>query len=415
MIESEVFKHNQAENSQEFKEKETIVRVLTDTDLYKITMGQAVLNFYPRVGVEYELINRGQTQFPPEFAENLRKEVGQMSRLILSREEKDFLERKCGHYLKSTFLEWFSGYRFNPDEVTISQDDGDLKVLISGPWHRTIYWEVPLMATISELYFQMTGQKPQDGWLERAKEKGRLLKEAGVKFVDFGTRRRFSYAVHEKVTEALLESAGRETEDGVFKGTSNVYLAMKYNLTPIGTFAHEWVMAHAAMFGYKMATPLALESWIKEFNGQLGIALSDTFTTDEFLRHFNARFARLFDGIRQDSGDPLESLEKFIRHYQKLRIDPTTKTFVASDSLDVEKALRIQEQARGRIRTLFGIGTNLTNDVGVKPLNFVIKLFRVILEDGQVVPVIKLSDDYSKISGDQRATQAAFYELGISP
>jgi nicotinate phosphoribosyltransferase len=392
-----------------------IIQSLIDTDLYKLTMGQAVFNNYPRVEVEYQLVNRGKTKFPTGFAGKLQEEIRQMSGLVLSKEEKDFLNRRCGHYLKPTYLDWLSSYRFNPDEVAITQKEGDLGITITGPWYRTIYWEVPLMATISELYFQITGQQPQPEWVERTKEKGATLRMAGAYLSDFGTRRRFSLEVHEKAIEALIAVAGRASEGGILRGTSNVRLAAKYNLAPIGTFAHEWVMVHSALYGYKMATTKALETWAREFNGQLGIALMDTYGTDVFLKSFDAFYARLFEGVRQDSGNPLEILEKAIAHYQKLFIDPTTKTFVASDSLDVGKALEIQNRAKGRIRCLFGIGTNLTNDVGVKPLNIVIKLFRVFLPDGISIPVIKLSDDPGKITGDQEAIKAAFSELGIEP
>lgn len=392
-----------------------IIQSLIDTDLYKLTMGQAVFNHYPRVGVEYQLVNRGKTIFPTGFAEKLQEEVNLMAGLVLSPNEMEFLNRRCGHYLKPTFLEWLSSYRFNPNEVAITQEGGDLAITITGPWYRTIYWEVPLMATISELYFRITGQQPQPEWVERTREKGITLRRARAFLADFGTRRRFSLEVHEKAVEALIAGAGRTSEGGILRGTSNVRLAAKYNLTPIGTFAHEWVMVHAALYGYKMATTKALEAWAREFNGQLGIALMDTYGTDAFLKSFDAFYARLFEGVRQDSGNPLEILEKAIAHYQKLFIDPTTKTFVASDSLDVDKALEIQNQTKDRIRCLFGIGTNLTNDVGVKPLNIVIKLFRVFLPEGISVPVIKLSDDPGKITGDREAIKAAFSELGIKP
>lgn len=392
-----------------------IPKSFLDTDLYKITMGQAIFDAFSRISVEYELINRARTVFPRGFAEELQCSVEAMVSLALSAQEKEFLQRRCGHYLKPTYLDWLSNYRFNPEEVSINQEGDDLRVLISGPWYRTVFWEVPLMATISELYFRMTGQVPKEGWVQKAEQKGRVFREAKAQVVDFGTRRRFSLEVQDQVIQTLIGTAGRTSEGGVLRGTSNLFLAMKYNLAPVGTFAHEWVMVHAALFGYRMATLMALQSWAKEFDGQLGIALSDTFGTNEFLRNFTAFYANLFSGVRQDSGDPVEVMEKVIKHYQGLFIDPTTKTFVASDSLDVEKVLRILGHCQDRIRCLFGIGTNLTNDVGVTPLNFVIKLFRVLL-DGIAIPVVKLSDDKGKISGDPRAirsAQAAFSEIGF--
>ena len=383
-----------------------IINHMTDTDLYKITMGQVVFNQYPYIGAEYELINRGQTVFPMGFADALQREVNDMGEIMWSHEEKKFLSQL--HILKPTYLEWLTRYHFDPGEVLISQVGGDLSVVIKGPWYRTIYWEVPLMAIVSELYFQMMGSFPNPAYYDVAWVKGRFLSSIGAPFIDFGTRRRFSFDVHDRIIQCMVGSG-----DNGFLGTSNVYLAMKYNTKPVGTHAHEWFQAHAAMFGYRMATTSALGAWVKEYNGELGIALSDTFTTDEFLSRFNAFYARLFDDVRQDSGDPLIILEKVIAHYQGLGINPTTKTIVFSDHLNIETIERIMNALNCRIRPLFGIGTNLTNDVGVTPLNFVIKLFRVILPDSQVVPVVKLSDDVGKISGDQRALQAAYSELGI--
>lgn len=385
---------------------------MTDTDLYKITMGMAVFRLFPGIEVGYRFYNRGRTPFPEGFAELLKKSIRAMSEISCTQAEIDFLKKNCP-FIDLVYLDWFRHYHFDPNEVEVSQEGGDLSLTISGPMYRTIFWETPLMAVISELFFKVTDQEPQQGWLRKAAEKGRRLRKAGAKFTDFGTRRRFSFDVHQAVIRTLVNNAISARDGGVFNGTSNVYLAMANDLTPIGTVAHEWFMLHAALFGYESATRIALRNWAEIFNGQLGIALTDTFTTQVFLRDFDPFFAKLFDGVRQDSGNPFEILEMIIAHYLKLRIDPFTKTFVPSDGLDVDLYLKIIERCQGRIRCSSGIGTNLTNDVGVKPLNIVIKLDYVILPDGRKRPAIKLSDSPEKETGVLREVAIAKDRLGI--
>ncbi len=392
-------------------EKEIIIKSMLWTDLYKITMGQAVFNNYKELGARYEFINRGHSEFPPGFGDKLTDQLTGFAQLKMSKEEKSFLRDRC-KYLQDDFVDWFSSYKYNPGEVSITQNGGDLNIGIEGPWYRTIYWEVPLMTTISELYFKETGKLPTPGWEKKAGEKGKVLREIMAYFIDFGTRRAYSTFVHDQVLEKLIESAGVIGDNGVLLGTSNPYLAMKYDLTPVGTYAHEWVMAHAALFGNKPANEKSMEAWLKEYKGQLGIALSDTFTTDVFLKSFDENFARAYGGVRQDSGNPQVFADKLIKHYESLNIDPVTKKIVFSDGLDIETVLKIEEYCRGKIGSLYGIGTNLTNDVGVKPLNMVIKLFSVELSNGKKVPVVKLSDEPGKESGNKNAILNAKKELG---
>ncbi|MCJ7793037.1 MAG: nicotinate phosphoribosyltransferase [Candidatus Marinimicrobia bacterium] len=393
---------------------ERIIYSLTDTDLYKFTMMQAVANHYPQIRAGYQFINRGKTSFPPGFSSALQEQIEMMSECRFTNHEEEFLQKSCGHFLKPTLFDLLKGYRFDPRQVHISQTEkGELNLSIEGLWYQTILWEVPLLAIISELYFKMTGQPPDGEWQKRVRAKGDALRKAGARFADFGTRRRYSYEIQEEVIRCLIDSARKVKDGGVFIGTSNVHFARLWGLTPIGTVAHEWFMAHAAMFGYRWATAKSLQVWADEFEGQLGIALSDTFTTPEFLRHFNAYFARLFDGVRQDSGDPFEILEMVINHYLKLHINPLYKTFVPSDGLDVSKVLALTEACQNRIQCSFGIGTNLTNDVGVEPLNMVIKLSHIILSDGTIVPTIKLSDNRGKYTGDLEEIVMAIRELRL--
>lgn len=371
-----------------------IIRNFTDNDLYKFTTMNAIQKKFPKAEVEYRFINRGRTEFPPGFAEALRKEVDAMENLSLTKEEENFIRRKC-YYFDPVFIDLIKGFRYNPAEVIISQADGMLEVTIRGLWYRTVLWEVPLMALISELYFQMTNKQPAD-FESKAKAKAIEFANIGAELSEFGTRRRFSFDVQDRVVAILKEHAC-----GVLNGTSNVYLAMKYNLTPIGTHPHEWFMYHGAHFGYRMANAIALENWVDVYHGSLGIALTDTYTTDNFFHSFNLKFAKLFDGVRWDSGDALVFTDKVLKHYADHRIDPKTKTVVYSDALDLEKVKEIKNYVNGRLHDVYGIGTYLSNDVGVKPLNMVIKLISVKPEGYRnYIPAIKLSDVDGKHTGD---------------
>ncbi len=375
-----------------------IIQSLIDNDLYKFTMQSAVVKIFPRAKVRYQFINRGKTPFPDGFAEKLRQEIALMANLQLSSDEKFFFEERC-YYLEPTYLDFLKGYRYDPSEVGVIQKGGDLQISIEGYWYRTILWEVPLMAIISELYFQMTKEKTFDTpkITDLAQKKIGKYKMLGVKVADFGTRRRYSFENHDRIVQTLKSYGGN-----ALIGTSNVLLAKKHDLTPIGTHAHEWFMFHAAKYGFKMANKLALENWIHSYRGDLGIALSDTFTSNVFFRSFDTKFAKLFDGVRHDSGDPIEFAEKTIAHYKKLRIDPLSKVIVFSDGLNPETVEKIAKHCRGKISMSFGIGTNFTNDVGVKPLNIVIKIVEAKAEGQDWISTVKLSDIEGKHTGDKK-------------
>ncbi|MHC9035180.1 nicotinate phosphoribosyltransferase, partial [Cobetia marina] len=310
---------------------------ILDNDFYKFTMQNAVVKLFPYARTRYAFINRGQHAFPPGFGEALRAAVDDMARLALSAEEKEFLEQQCP-FLDPTYRDFLAGFRFDPAEITITQSGEELEVHIEGYWYRTILWEVPLMAMISELWYRLGGDQRDSDKSVRDSTLTKIehYKRLGVRVAEFGTRRRHSYAVHDQVVAALKEQ-GR----GCFIGTSNVHMAQRHGTKPIGTHAHEWFMFHAARFGFKMANILALENWVKVYRGDLGIALSDTFTSRAFFRSFDKKFAKLFDGVRHDSGDPIEFAEATIRHYESLGIDPKTKTIIFSDGLDTDKVDRI--------------------------------------------------------------------------
>lgn len=385
-----------------------IIKYFTDNDLYKFSVMHAIQKLYPWSFVKYEFTNRGGTKFPEGFAERLREEIRSMANLKLTKEEKRFIEKRC-YFFDPVFIDFLEGYRYDPEEIEIRQSpDGELKIVIEGYWYRTVLWEVPLMAIVSELYFQMKNVEPQE--LEsKAIHKAQTLKEMRADFSEFGTRRRFSFDVQDKVVEILKREAGY-----CFKGTSNVYFAMKHNTTPIGTMPHEWFMYHGAIYGYRAANMKALEAWVDVFQGSLGITLTDTYTTDAFIESFSQKQAKLFDGVRWDSGDPIEFIDKVIKFYEETRIDPTSKTLVFSDSLNLELVKKIKKYVNGRVHDTYGIGTFLTNDVGAKALNMVIKLTDVkVNRKGKYHKAVKLSDTPGKNTGDAKEIALCKLTLGL--
>lgn len=384
-----------------------IIKHFSDNDLYKFSVMMAIQKLYPWAYVRYDFINRGGTQFPEGFAERLKEEVASMSKLKMTKIEKKYIEKRC-YFFDPAFIDFLEGYQYDPEEVHITQDGGDVKVYIEGYWYRTVLWEVPLMAIISELYFIMTGGSPLNVE-EKAENKASALAKMQADYSDFGTRRRFSFDVQDKVVGILKENSGE-----YFKGTSNVYLAMKYDTTPIGTMPHEWFMFHGAIFGYRAANMKALEAWVDVFQGSLGITLTDTYTTDSFFQSFSLKQAKLFDGVRHDSGDPLVFADKAIQFYIDNRIDPVSKTLVFSDSLNLETVKRIKEYVNGRMHDTYGIGTFFSNDVGVKPLNIVIKLTEIkATKKTQYLHAVKLSDVSGKHTGNEKEIQLAKLTLDI--
>jgi nicotinate phosphoribosyltransferase len=387
-------------------------------------MQQAVLELYPEAQAEYIWFNRRTSDgFTPNFVAQLKGKIYAMGDLELLASEYEFM--RTMPWFKPTYLEYLTNYRFNPKEVELSLVDDQLDIRIKGPWHRTILWEVPLMAMISELYFTQNADKwSYDQQMVNACAKGEVLLEAGCHYTDFGTRRRRTHQTQNIVLQAMkdtfedLQIVNSKFDppddppyDGKFIGTSNVYFAKLFGLTAVGTYAHEWVQAHSILGSLVHANRDAMEAWVKVYHSELGIALTDTYGTDAFLRDFTGYYARLFDGVRHDSGCPFKFTDKIVEHYKKLRIDPQSKTIIFSDSLDVQKACELQEHCKDKIKCAFGIGTNFTNDFEgkLKALNMVIKLVKV-----NGFPVVKLSDDPRKSIGDRDAVRVARYaNMGI--
>lgn len=387
----------------------TFLKSILDNDFYKFTMQHAVIKLFPKAKVRYAFINRGKHIFPPGFAELLRQSVDAMADLRLTKAEKSYLAKYCP-YLDPTYLDFLHGYRYDPSEVQITQEGSEIKVTIEGFWYRTILWEVPLMALISELFYKANHliREGDEKIKEVTKNKIDSYNALGVSILEFGTRRRHSYAVHNLVNETL-KTFGSES----FIGTSNVHFAMVNDKRPLGTHAHEWFMFHAAAYGFQTANLISLEHWTQVYGGDLGIALTDTYTTDIFFDQFDKKYSKLFDGIRHDSGDPIEFAEKVIAHYNRMGIDPKSKIIVFSDSLNVEKVKLISEFCKDKIKMSFGIGTNFTNDTGLPSMNMVIKLTEAKSENTDWQGVVKLSDEKNKNTGTPEMIALAKQVLGI--
>ena len=389
-----------------------IIRSILDTDLYKFTTSYAYSKLYPRAYGQFRFIDRAKTRYPEGFAELLHEELQQMAQLQLTRDEAQFLARELP-YLPPTYIDFVRGFRFDPDEVHISQDEeGQLSIVAEGLLYRVTLWETPILALVSELYYKVLGVEPDLAYAEQSIiAKAQRLKEEGITFSMFGMRRRFSSDIEDRVTRLLKEYSGTN-----FYGTSNVYFAYKHGLRVSGTHPHEWVQFHGAMFGYKMANYMAMEDWINVYDGDLGTVLTDTYTTDVFMRNFSKKHAMLFTSLRHDSGDPLCFTEKVIARYRELRVDPTIKYIIFSDSLDPERAIEIANYCRGRIGASFGIGTNLSNDVGngVRPMNIVMKLWKCkMTEKERWHPCVKLSDVDGKHTGEPEEIELAQRTLGL--
>ncbi|MEE4303463.1 MAG: nicotinate phosphoribosyltransferase [Wenzhouxiangella sp.] len=373
-----------------------IIESLLDTDIYKYSMMQAVLHQFPGAEVEYQFKCRSKGVDLRPIRQDLEREIEHLCSLKLGPEELNFLSSL--RYMKPDFIEFLRLFHLQSRFVEIGEEDEQLSIRIRGPWLHTILFEVPVLAIISELYSRHSWPDHElDEGRERLERKieqvGELDRPDEFVFADFGTRRRFSRDWHEEVVGTFAREI-----PGSFRGTSNVRLAKELGLVPIGTMAHEFVQACQAL-GPRLAETqrFAFEVWAREYRGDLGIALSDTYSLDAFLRDFDMYFCKLFDGARQDSGDPMEWGEAMIAHYEENRVDPGSRNLIFSDSLDIPRAAEIWRRFRDRINVSFGIGTNLTHDTGVKPANIVIKMTEC---NGQ--PVVKLSDSPGKIvSTDQ--------------
>ena len=351
-----------------------IIHSLLDTDLYKLTMMQVVLHHFPAAEVEYHFKCRTEGVDLMSLAAEIRDEINKLCQLKFTENEIHYLNNI--YYLKSDFVQFLKFFQLDENYVRIGKDEtGQLEIKVVGPWLHTIMFEVPILAIVEEVFTRhyhadtdiQVGQR-------RLKEKTDMIKahplKEKLKIMEFGTRRRFG----RKWQQHVLEHLNRCVESNL-AGTSNVFLARELGITPLGTMAHEYLQAFQAL-GPRLVDSQkeALDVWAREYRGDLGIALTDVVGVDAFIRDFDRYFAKLFDGVRHDSGCPFEWARKMIAHYEKLGIDPKTKTLVFSDGLDIPLAFELLTEFHEITNVVFGIGTNLTNDVGFKPLNIVMKM-----------------------------------------
>ncbi len=376
-----------------------IITSLLDTDLYKLTMMQCVLHQFPSVHVEYRFKCRNQAVLAP-FQAEIESEIKALCKLRFKESELSYLSQL--DYMKEDFIEFLRLFHLSERFIHLSTDGSDLNIIIEGPWLHTIMFEVPVLAIVNQVYFRNTIKNPNfEEGQRRLQLKIDFIKNASDNeqflFSDFGTRRRFSKEWQFTIDKTLKKQIPQH-----FIGTSNIEAAKKYNLRPIGTMAHEFLQACQAV-GPRLADSqrFALEAWAREYRGRLGIALTDVINIDAFLNDFDLYYSKLFDGLRQDSGDPFAWGEKVIKHYKKQKIDPRTKQLIFSDNLNPEKAMELYYRFKGRSMPAFGIGTNLTNDLGYEPINIVIKMTRC---NGQAVAKISDSPGKSMCRDDSYVT-----------
>ena len=388
--------------TQTSKPFEPIITSLLDNDLYKFTMLQAMLHQFPQThGVyRFRCRNNEDTLYPlADIKDDLEQQLDSLCELRFLEDELEYLRGL--RFMRSDFVDYLELFKLKRRFITVSTDEkGRLFIDIEGPMIQAMFFEVFVLSIVNELYFSaLSNASVIEEGQRRLDEKVELLHQYAVKqerydnntppliVADFGTRRRFS-----KVWQAHVVETLHNAEPKIVSGTSNVYLAKKLGMTPIGTMAHEFMQAFQALdVRLRDSQKAALEAWVHEYRGDLGIALTDVVGMDAFLRGFDLYFAKLFDGLRHDSGDPYVWGDKAIAHYKKLKIDPRTKILTFSDGLDLNKAWNLHQYFKGQIRTSFGIGTNLTNDMGITPINIVLKLVEC---NGQ--PVAKLSDSPGK-------------------
>lgn len=392
-------------------QKQHSVISLLDTDLYKFTMMQAIMSKGNSI-VEYQFRCRTDNVDLVSKMDRINEEIDHLCTLRLQPEESEYL--RSLRFMKSQFVDALEDFTFKRKYITVKpsvEKPGSIDIIIKGPWFQTILFEVPVLAIINQVYYEHLNQ---DDLLVSGREslnsKIELIKNSkeadGLEFSDFGTRRRFNQIWQDEVVKTL-----KDTLPEHFKGTSNVYLAKKYDLTPIGTMAHEYLQAfqvigdcHLSQFQKK-----AFEFWAQEYRGDLGIALTDVINLENFLKDFDLYFCKLFDGVRHDSGDPYVWGDAIIEHYKKHRVDPRTKILTFSDGLDVPKMIKLHSYFKNRARPNFGVGTNLTNDVGVKALQVVLKMVRCNEQS-----VVKISDSKGKIMSDDMDYITYFkYVFGI--
>lgn len=404
-----------------------IVTHFTDNDLYTFSCQYYILQTYPRSEVRYTFFDRNHTRYPKGFDQMLQEQINGMKDVVITDEEIAFMKSKV-YFLPEWYFTFLKGYRFNPSEVHIFQDlDGYLSIMIEGKWYSTIMWEMPILSTISELMHEINGDlikfDPDYEW-QSAYKKGKKAFANGLVLSDMGTRRRFSFDNHRIILDALVKAYDDSLNDlacfGKFVGTSNVWFAKEFNITPIGTMSHQIISFEECVSGVFECNHNVMKKWAKVYSGDLGIFLFDCFGSTVFFNNLSKDMAKMFDGLRVDSGDEHEETEKVIAKYKSLGVDPSTKSIVYSNALTIDKAIDLHNWLGGRMKDSYGIGTHLCADVTNKETNekfpysnIVVKLTGMrITENREWHDCVKLSCDRGKTLGNQEKCAYLLKQIG---
>ena len=383
-----------------------MIRSILDTDLYKFTTSYAYFKLYPEAIGTFTFNDRAKTEFDEDFLEDLKAELKALERIALSEDEFQYMIKNC-KYIPQNYFEWLNGFRFDASKINVWLDEEHhLQINVTDFMYKVTLYEIPILATVSEL-FHLRNSYDAEAMIARLEQKEQIARDNNIIFSDFGTRRRFSYDVQRMVVKHL-----KNNPCGCV-GTSNCHLAMELDMKMIGTYPHELPMFIAAVNGGpRNANYLTMEDWVKVYDGYLGTALTDSFGSEVFFNNFSKKHACLFDGVRHDSGDPIAFIEMAIKRYKELGIDPMTKSIVFSDSLNFEKCVEIKRACEGKIKCMFGIGTNLTCDTGHASCNIVMKLSSCQINSRKPKELcVKLSDVEGKEMGDPQEVAVYRYLL----
>lgn len=394
------------------------IKSILDNDLYKFSMNYYYQQMYPEAKGTFTFKDRNDMKFNQMFLITLQNAFMDLDALVLTDEECEWCIENIP-YIPRHYWEWLKTFRYDHNKINAWLDEEQhLHINVTDVIYKVSLYEIPILATVSEIYYKYYAINLGDFNYqvhEPLRKNCQIAMTEDFKFMEFGTRRRYSFDVQDAVCQYL----SRKCANCV--GTSNVYFAKKYGLKPMGTMAHEMFMATAAVTSPKEANHIVMENWSKVYDGNLGTVLTDTYTVDEFLRQFSRKNAKLFDGVRHDSGDPIEFGEKIIKKYESYGIDPMSKTIVFSDALTFEKCAELKKHFENRIKVSFGIGTNLSNNlydvdcgVRIKPMNIVCKLTKFQVNPRQpVYNCVKLSDVPTKAMGDPHEIEVYKYLVGV--
>ena len=399
------------------------IRSILENDLYKFSMSHYYQKHFPEASGTFTFKDRNNTKYSADFLRELNNELKTLDSLFLQKAEFDWVVSNIP-YIPQYFWEWLRGFRFNSSKIkTWLDDDYQLHIEVTDLMYHVTFYEIPILAIVSELYHKHnndgynTYPEVIDVMMDKMIENTKIAENHNLFFADFGLRRRFNAITEDVVVEFMSKHCK------TFVGTSNVYLARKYNTKAIGSMAHELIMFDAAINGPKNANYRVMENWVNVYDGALGTMLPDTYTVDTFLNNFSMKMAKLYDGVRHDSGDPYIFADKMIAKYKSYGIDPMSKVIIFSDSLDFHTAAKIKEYCAGKIKASFGIGTNLVNPIGaianngniISNCNIVMKLKTCRLDNNHpLYGCVKLSDVPTKAIGNINDINCYKYLLGIN-